>query len=100
MSSFEEVQQLEIEAIESLYSFENEFLRLSHNSFQLNLKSSPTFQNSSISLKNKKVTLHISYPKEYPQVLPDWSLNKCMFYCRKKNVMLSNAYYLKIMFVF
>jgi len=68
MTNFKEEQELELEALESI--FENELEKISDTEFSLKFKPFPQDEEENF----VGVTLRIAYTDEYPDVAPEWEL--------------------------
>lgn len=72
--SHNEDQEMEIEALESLFSNEGEFKLLSptKDTFELNLLPHPNRDQQN----HVEITIRVKYLPLYPDVKPEWSLTK------------------------
>eukprot|EP00929_Paragymnodinium_shiwhaense_P110129 TRINITY_DN76862_c0_g1_i1.p1 TRINITY_DN76862_c0_g1~~TRINITY_DN76862_c0_g1_i1.p1 ORF type:complete len:257 (-),score=107.69 TRINITY_DN76862_c0_g1_i1:241-1011(-) len=72
MTNYQEEQELEIEALTSIYEENKEFKRISDTEFTLHLLPFPDKSQEN----HVQATLHITYGPEYPDTPPDWELEK------------------------
>lgn len=70
MTNYKEEQELELEALTSIFTEGAEFERISDTEFLLKLKPDPTGEEEN----HVGVTLRIAYTDEYPDTAPDWEL--------------------------
>mmetsp|Transcript_8251 Transcript_8251/g.23635 ORF Transcript_8251/g.23635 Transcript_8251/m.23635 type:complete len:262 (-) Transcript_8251:233-1018(-) len=70
MSNNAEEQELEIEALTSIFQEGKEFFRVSDTEFKLKLVPFPADEEEN----HVAVTLHVTYTPEYPEAPPDWDL--------------------------
>lgn len=68
--NYAEEQELEIEALTSIFEEGKEFIRVSSTEFKLKLLPNPAGEGDN----HVGVTLHITYTAEYPETAPDWEL--------------------------
>lgn len=78
MQNYEEEQQLELEALESLYSHDGEFTKLSATEFQLNILPYPLKDE----VNHVELNLHLKYPCTYPNAAPIYEIlqSECVCY--------------------
>mmetsp|Transcript_6310 Transcript_6310/g.15719 ORF Transcript_6310/g.15719 Transcript_6310/m.15719 type:complete len:266 (-) Transcript_6310:111-908(-) len=70
MTNYKEEQELEIEALQSIFTEGKEFERISDTEFKLHLVPDPSGEEEN----HVKATLHIVYTDDYPDSPPDWKL--------------------------
>lgn len=70
MTNYKEEQELELEALTSIFTEGAEFERISDTEFLLKLKPDPTGEEEN----HVGVTLRIAYTDDYPDTAPDWEL--------------------------
>jgi len=68
--NYEEEQELEVEALTSIFEEGKEFIRVSPTEFKLKLLPNPAGEGEN----HVSVTLHVTYTSEYPEIAPDWEL--------------------------
>lgn len=72
MTNYQEEQELEIEALTSIFEENKEFKRISDTEFKLQLLPFPDGSSDN----HVQATLHITYGPEYPDTAPDWELEQ------------------------
>eukprot|EP00927_Polykrikos_kofoidii_P050024 TRINITY_DN43989_c0_g1_i1.p1 TRINITY_DN43989_c0_g1~~TRINITY_DN43989_c0_g1_i1.p1 ORF type:complete len:288 (+),score=72.47 TRINITY_DN43989_c0_g1_i1:87-866(+) len=72
MTNYKEEQELEIEALQSLFNDGTEFISLSDAEFKLHLCPFPAGEEEN----HVRVTLHVTYTAEYPDTAPEWELEE------------------------
>lgn len=73
MTSHNEEQQLELEALESLFPNEGEFVKISENEFEMNLLPHPSKDQKN----HVEIKLNVVYPPTYPDITPTWKISGC-----------------------
>lgn len=72
MTNHKEEQELEIEALESIFEDGKELNKISETEFTLKLMPDPT----GAEVNHVQVTLHITYTPDYPDAAPEWALEE------------------------
>lgn len=70
MTNFKEEQELELEALTSIFEEGKEFGQISPTEFVLKLKPDPTDETEN----HVSLSIHITYTPEYPDTAPEWEL--------------------------
>lgn len=72
MTNYAEEQELEVEALQSLFEVDKEFETISSTEFKIKLVPDPTGD----TVNHVGLTLHITYTSEYPETAPEWEFEK------------------------
>mmetsp|Transcript_56968 Transcript_56968/g.128537 ORF Transcript_56968/g.128537 Transcript_56968/m.128537 type:complete len:265 (-) Transcript_56968:85-879(-) len=86
MTNFKEEQELEIEALTSIFEEGKEFEKISDTEFLLKLVPHPAGEEEN----HVGVNLHITYTPEYPESAPDWAVEKVKGLPEEKEAALKN----------
>lgn len=72
MANHAEDQELELEALEALFTREGEFEKLTDSSFRLRLRPFPDNE----ATNHVSIELSVDFPPEYPDTVPDWRISE------------------------
>ncbi|PHJ21792.1 rwd domain-containing protein [Cystoisospora suis] len=72
MANHAEDQELELEALEALFTREGEYEKLSNSSFRLRLCPFPDKEETN----HVSIELSVEFPPEYPDTVPHWSISE------------------------